>query len=56
VIPRISLRQALADPGRGELWRVFQKHYGGAGDPLIMVAKGLIAFTQLCGVKAPLTA
>jgi hypothetical protein len=25
---------------RGELWRVFQKHYGGAGDPLIMVAKG----------------
>ena len=55
MIPRISLRQALADPGRGER-RVFQKHYGGAGDPLIMVAKGLIAFTQLCGVKAPLTA
>ena len=25
---------------RGELWRVFQKHYGGAGDPLILVAKG----------------
>ena len=25
---------------RGELWRVFQRHYGAAGDPLIMVAKG----------------
>ena len=25
---------------RGELWRVFQRHYGAAGDPQIMVAKG----------------
>ena len=25
---------------RGELWRAFTKHYGPAGDPLIMVAKG----------------
>jgi hypothetical protein len=25
---------------RRELWRVFQRHYGAAGDPLIMVAKG----------------
>ena len=25
---------------RGELWRAFTKHYGPAGDPLILVAKG----------------
>jgi hypothetical protein len=25
---------------RGELWRAFTKHYGAAGDPLILVAKG----------------
>ena len=25
---------------RGELWRVYQKHFGPAGDPLILVAQG----------------
>jgi hypothetical protein len=25
---------------RGELWRTYQKHYGPAGDPLILVAQG----------------
>jgi hypothetical protein len=33
---------------RGELWRVFQRHYGAAGDPLIMVAKGSSSSTRRC--------